>query len=476
MIGDDVEPGVERTDRWRGIGAATLLATAFGLVGRQPALVLVGAVGVALLAYARLVAPPPLELSVRRKIEHEGGDRAIDAGGDGTGANGSDHDGEGAFGGRGIDPDDRIAVTLEVENASDRTIPDLRLVDGVPAGLSVVEGTPRTGTTLRPGETVTCSYELSPRAGRHEFEPAAAIARDVAGVVERRDRIEADDETAFETEAEGDGRVDPPVRRRAARFLGTDRADATGAGVAFESVRNYRHGDPPGRIDWRRLARTGELSTVTYREERGRAVVLVVDARAAAAVAPAPEAPTAIERSLAAASGFVDRSTAEGHRVGIARLGPERTWIAPASGPSHERRVAELLAERSPTVVGDGDATDGERGDDAGEADAAAMAPDREWLREQLPPRAEVLMLSPCTDDGIVELARYVEATGPPVTVLSPDPTDDATPGRRLAGVERRRRLRSLRAAGVPVVDWPADASLDAVVREAAVEQPGVSR
>lgn len=448
-----IEPGVERTGRWRGIGAATLLAAALGLVGRQPALLLVGAAGVALLAYARVVAPPPLALSIRRTAERydAGGADAEVEHSDDAAAEGADA--AGVDGGEAIDPGDRIAVTVEVENAGDRTIPDLRLVDGVPAALSVVEGSPRVGTTLRSGETASCSYVVEARAGRHEFEPVAAIARDVAGVVERRDRIAVDEE-ALEADPSEELRSPPPARSRAARFVGTSPADATGEGLAFESVRAYRHGDPPGRIDWRRLARTGELATVTYRKDRGRSVVLVVDARPAAALAPSTVAPMAIERSLTAASGLLDRLVEDGHRVGVARLGPDRRWLAPGSGTEHRQRAGELLAERPPGVATES---------------ADESATDSAWLREQLPPRAEVLLCSPCTDEAIVDLARHVDATGTPVTVLSPDPTDGGSAGRRLARIERRHRLRSLHAAGVPVLDWPVDEPLELAVRRASV-------
>ena len=51
MNGEQFEPGVERTDRWRGVGAATVLAATLGLLTRQPPLLLVSGVGVALLAF-----------------------------------------------------------------------------------------------------------------------------------------------------------------------------------------------------------------------------------------------------------------------------------------------------------------------------------------------------------------------------------------------------------------------------------------
>jgi hypothetical protein len=68
-----------------------------------------------------------------------------------------------------------------------------------------------------------------------------------------------------------------------------------------------------------------------------------------------------------------------------------------------------------------------------------------------------VVLLSPLVDDTPVGLVRGLEAAGVPVTVLSPDPTDDATVGGLLAGVERAARVAGLRREGITVVDWSPD-------------------
>ncbi len=52
-----------------------------------------------------------------------------------------------------------------------------------------------------------------------------------------------------------------------------------GRGLAFEEMREYRHGDDVRCIDWRVTARTGRTHLRLYAEERERPVLLVVDQR-----------------------------------------------------------------------------------------------------------------------------------------------------------------------------------------------------
>ncbi|MFD1586110.1 DUF58 domain-containing protein [Halorientalis brevis] len=400
--------GVQRTDRWRGIGAATLLASAFALMTRTPALLFVSAAGVSLLAYVRVVSPPPISLSVSRTVSED-------------------------------DPEqgDDVTVTLTIQNVGERTVPELRFVDGVPPTLRVVDGAASVGTALRPGAATTLRYEVEAGHGRQEFRPATAIGRDVTGVVERRVQVAVTgDDAVGRHPSVSEGNV-PSLPTTAARYAGQHTTDRAGPGLTFRSVREYNRGDSVSRIDWRRRARTGELATIEFHEERSLEVVLVVDTRSAAALAPTPNEKTAIERAQAAAAPLFGGLLGEGHRVGIATLGPERAWLAPGRGAAHEHRARELLSARPPALSADG-----------GEPEPGA------WLRDRLPPHATVVLLMPACDDGVVDLIRRLDATGTTVTVLSPDPTATESAGQQLARLERRVRLRRLRAAGIPVVDW----------------------
>ncbi|MFC7079192.1 DUF58 domain-containing protein [Halorussus caseinilyticus] len=299
------------TRRWRGIVAVTLLVGGVGLAADRPDLVLVSAVGVAFAVYPRLSPAPPAtpDLEIDRRLS----DRAPT-------------------------PGESVEVTVTVRNVGDDTLFDLRVVDGVPPALTVTSGSPRYGGLLRPGGEATFSYAVSAEEGKHGFDPATVVVRDPSG--------EHEVETTVAAETEIDcavARGTPPKRNLAIEDAGDLLTDDGGVGIEFHQTREYRRGDSMSRIDWKRFARVGELTTVEYREERSASVVLLVDARPESYRAPAGE-PHAVVRSVAAAQRLTGALLTGRNRVGVAALGREDCWLAPSAGSDHESRAMRLLA------------------------------------------------------------------------------------------------------------------------------------
>lgn len=400
---------VRETGRWRGIVAVALFAAAVGTVVGRPSLVLAGTVGVAFAAYAKGDRAPDPDVSVERSLST-----------------------------RSPGPGEPVRVTLEVTNEGGRTLPDLRVVDGVPPGLEVVDGSPRLATALRPGRSASLSYAVEATRGDHTFDPVTVLSRGYAGSHERERPVAAADELACAPRLPEGPPV--PLQDQTTRLTGRVTTDVPGPGVEFHSVREYRPGDPLSRVAWHRVAGGEDLATVSFRQERAATVVLVVDAREAAYVAP-PGGPAAAHRSVEAAAEAFTALLSSGDRVGLAAYGPREAWLPPGAGGRHRARARELLG------------TDPAFGPEPPEEPFLASI-ERRRLRRRLPGDAQVVLFSAVTDDAIGRLARRVHATGHPVTVVSPDPTDRSTPGRRLAAVERERRLSDLRGAGIRVVDW----------------------
>ena len=406
------------THRWYGVAAVAFLAAGVGTVMSQPGLLLASVVGVAFAAYARAGDAPRIELRVERELG---------------------------------DPEPRegeaVEVTVRVVNEGG-ALPDLRLIDGVPAGLEVTEGSPRFGTALRAGRSATYRYTVEARRGVHQFEPVTAIARDASGAQERETTVPAETTLAC-VPTLPPTRLRVPLRAQTAQYAGPVPTDVGGSGVEFFATREYRPGDAIGRIDWNRVARTGELSTVEYRVERSATVVLLIDARHEAYVGGEDHA---VGRSVAAARELASSLLGAGHRVGVAAIGAEDCWLGPGTGEAHARAIERLLGTHPalPPTPPEG---------------AMIVARRVRELLRRLPASAQLIVLSPLADDYIATLIARLEANGNRATVVSPDPTADDTPGRRLAGVERRARLERLRGAHVPVVDWPADRPLEAAVR-----------
>ncbi|WP_227355250.1 DUF58 domain-containing protein [Haladaptatus salinisoli] len=415
---------VRETNRWHGVSAVALLAAAVGVFVGSPVTLLVGVVGVAFAAYARTATPPTTDLELTRTVS------------DAT-----------------PEPGDEIRVEVAVENVGDATVPDLRVIDGVPEALEVTSGSPRLGTALRPGKRAAFAYRVEAVRGEHAFEPAQVLARDFSGAVERE--FELADETAITCTPRLAATAESvPLREQTIRHTGRVATREGGTGVEFHATREYRPGDPLSRIDWNRKARTGELTTVEFREEQTATVVLLVDTRAKAYLATDVDDPGAVEHAVRAAGDAFSALLDNGDRVGIAAFGPEEAWLSPGTGTYHRAEARELLSH----------------------ADAFALEPPTgtfystlrmRWLLRRLPTDAQVVFFSPLCDRFAPEVARRIDAGGHAVTVISPDPTGDATPGQRLARAERLRRLQSLRAGGLRVVDWDADESLGVALARA---------
>jgi uncharacterized repeat protein (TIGR01451 family) len=421
--GETDDGRVRRTDRWRGVSALALVAGAAGILASSAGLVLVGVVGVVFAGFARVARPPAVSLAIERSV--------------------SDADPA---------PDEDVTVTVTIENTGDSLLTDLRVIDGVPPALAVASGSPRLATALRSRETVTFSYDVTAARGSHTFEPALAIARDTCGAAERREEVRAMTETPITCVPPLDSSIGIALRNQTIGQPGRVLTDIGGSGVAFHTTREYRPGDPLSRIDWNRKAKTGDLSTVDFREERAAAVVVLIDAREGAYRAPDGERESAVERSVGAAGALYLALTGEENPTGIAALAPDSCWLAPGVGAAHRARARELLATHpalSPT------------------------APDEPFfpsirlrrLRRRLPSDAQLIVCSPLCDDYVVTVLQRLDAAGHRVTVLSPDPTSEATPGQRVAHTERTLRLSTLRAAGIPVVDWGAESLAAALAR-----------
>jgi uncharacterized protein (DUF58 family) len=418
----DGDTGVVReahpTGHWRGVSAVALVGIGVGVLVAQPAVVLSGVVGVGFAAYARSRSLPPGPVRLDRTLD---ADRPA--------------------------PGDDVTGTVTVTNASDRFLPDLRIVDGVPDAVDVADGTPRFGTALRAGERATFSYAVTARRGVHEFGPATLVARDLAGAVEEERSLDA--ETTLTCIPPLEPLAAPvPLRNRATRYVGRVETDRGGDGVEFAATREYRPGDSIRRIDWNRRARTGDLTTVEFREERAATVVLAIDARPPAYVSPTPHAAHAVDRAVDAAGRLFTSLAESGDRVGITALSAESCWLAPGAGVDHRAEARELLATHpalSPTP------TEG----------PAGMIRWRRRLRKRLDAGTQVVFLTPLVDDYASRFARLVDEYGFPTTVVAPDPSVDRTASHRLSRVARALRISSLRSAGVPVVDWSWDDPVD---------------
>ncbi|WP_435366159.1 DUF58 domain-containing protein [Haloarchaeobius sp. DYHT-AS-18] len=451
----DAGGSVTRLDRWRGVTAATVAFVAAGVATGRPELLLAGAIPLVFVAYSALstVAPVGDGLRVERTVAPAA-----------------------------PIPGQRVTVTLTVENTGDRALTDVRLVDGVPDGMTVVDGSPVGAVSLRPGASTDLTYTLVPQRGTHEFAPVAVRARSLsASAVVTEDVATTGTETV-------DCRVtveDMPVQDQTMFFTGPLATDTGGPGVEFHQTRDYRRGDPMNRIDWRRLAKRGELVTIEYQEHRSARVVVVLDSREEARQSAATGFPTGATLSAYAGALALDALADAGHQVGLAAFGiqtpgdgrtPAPAWVGPGSGRGFTARAAQVVDAATATDgvgasgpltggAGTGDGDDRKSGAQAVAADGGSAELDR--LLARLPSDAQVLFVTPALDDFPVTVARTLRGYGHRTTVLSPDVTGGRSAGQQVVTMERALRLDEMRTAGVPVVDWAHDTPLPMALAQA---------
>jgi uncharacterized protein (DUF58 family) len=455
-----------RVGRW-GVGlAGTLALAALGLLFATPALLVGAVIPLTYVLYGAVSGVPAADLTARRSFDR------------------SDPR-----------PGGTAEVTLSLENAGESVLPDVRLIDGVPGELAVTDGSPRACVALRPGESVTVTYTVLAKRGAYEFTGPAVRLRSLAG----------SERVTTELDASGDCTLtcanpvsDPPLREATLPRAGTLPTDSGGAGLEFYATRQYQHGDPMNRVDWRNYAKTGEFVTVQYRQEQAIRTVLVVDARPVGRVTPRPGYPTGVELSAYAAErlhGALDRAgvvttlTAVGVEAELPDgvVGPDGLpWVDP-DGDSGAGGRAETVFGAVRTVADDPDgagtgkvatvdplvaagAGAGGVGPDAG-AKAGGVSPDggrdelTDRLLARLPPNAQVVVCSPLLDDWPVDFVRELAVRNTLQMVVSPDVTGGETPGQRLAAIHRDLRLRAAKEAGATVVSWPLDRPIDAALR-----------
>jgi len=123
-----------------------------------------------------------------------------------------------------------------------------------------------------------------------------------------------------------------------------------GAGTEFDSLREYVVGDDVRSIDWRSTARRGEVVVRTWRPERDRRVLIVVDTgrMAAARLGDAPRLDSHIEACLLMAA----LASRAGDRVDIVALDVAvRAQVRGQSGPALMSALADTLAPLDAELV-----------------------------------------------------------------------------------------------------------------------------
>jgi uncharacterized protein (DUF58 family) len=123
-----------------------------------------------------------------------------------------------------------------------------------------------------------------------------------------------------------------------------------GQGTEFDNLREYVRGDDVRSIDWRATARRSDLVVRTWRPERDRRVVIVIDSgrTSAARIANEPRIDTAFESSLLLAA----LATRAGDRVDLVIYDRRvRGRVQGATGAELLSRMVNVMAPVDPELI-----------------------------------------------------------------------------------------------------------------------------
>jgi len=428
----------ERSHRWSVAVAVALVLAAAGVWGGYPVLLIAAMAPIVFVAYSALTSAPAVDdqLEFSRRITPT-----------------RTYAGE------------VITVELTVTNTGETPLADLRLVDGVPEELAVVEGSPRAALTLRSGQEATIEYALRARYGEFDFEPVTVRTHSVSAASIYTTTQQASGDTHLTA------MFDPeeyPLAPQTSSISGGRMTDRGSEGLEFHSVRPYQPGDPASRINWRQYARDRVLTTVDYREEEAIKVLVIVDARPSAGVASGETEPTGTELCVSLANDIVTSLLADRNHVGVLTLGVSGSavdfetgsagstedslaWVPPATTRETRLRIQQLLDAAAATVrPGDGP------------TESAQHDIDPREIIGRLDRRTQVVLLTPLCDEYPLELVQQFQMTGRTVSVYSPNVTASLRPaaGGRLLSAQRSLRIATLRRRGTTVVDWNPDEPL----------------
>ncbi|MEJ2061469.1 MAG: DUF58 domain-containing protein [Gammaproteobacteria bacterium] len=129
-----------------------------------------------------------------------------------------------------------------------------------------------------------------------------------------------------------------------------------GRGFEFEENRAYQAGDEPRLLNWRLYARSGELYTKVFTEERRPQVFLLVDRRAAMRFATHRQLKAALAAKIAACYAY--QSQHQALAVGGLILNQMPEWFSPARGEMSLDALVQSLAAPCPPLAFEADQPD----------------------------------------------------------------------------------------------------------------------
>jgi uncharacterized protein (DUF58 family) len=248
-------------------------------------------------------------------------------------------------------------------------------------------------------------------------------------------------------------------------LVGLHRSTRAGDGNEFAGVRTFRPGDRMRRINWMRSARSNELQVNATWADLDAHVALIIDASDDFGASGGIDgAASSLDASVRAAGAIAEHYAPRGERVSFRTFGSRVVHEVPTgTGRAQLRRILDTMARVRPG------------------ADARAVRPGHLGrLGRRGTSGRMTVMLSPLIAPEALDLAVELGRRGGSVVVIDTLPEhvahhddDLMSLAWRVRLLERRREVRRVTAAGIPVIQWRGPGSLDVVIRDIARRTTG---
>lgn len=347
--------------------------------------------------------------------------------------------------------DQGISVKILVANTTHDFLRNVEISEYLPEGIRLDSGASRVLTQLRPNESVGLALSfLSPTRGHYWIGPLIVRAEDPFGLYLVEKRSEPRVLSIMPRPEKIRGALLRP--RHLGPWPGTIPARTLGLGTEFYSIRDYVSGDDPKRVNWKASAKHARLIVNEMEAERVTDVMIVLDTDVSFYE---PAEAELFERGVRAAASLASLLLRLGNSVGLILQGERRGVVAPAFGKRHERNILFLLADAKP-----------------GRAFLSTSYVITLLARFLLPARAQIIIISPLLDVGIVDGVRSLAAAGYSVLVLSPSPhapdrfeSEREEIAFRMLMLERSNGLLALEKI-CTVAQWSSGTLLSSILRE----------
>jgi len=247
-------------------------------------------------------------------------------------------------------------------------------------------------------------------------------------------------------------------------LVGLHRSTRNGEGNEFSGIRPFQVGDRMRRINWARSARSGELQVNATRADLDTHIALVIDASDDFGVSEGIDGlASSLDASVRAAGAIAEHYALRSERVSLRVFGTRIAHtVTPGSGNAQLRRILDTLAQVRP-------------GDPGRSGYRTPASRQRGVIGGQI-----TVMLSPLVAPDALDLAVSLGRQGMAVIVVdtlpahvSEDDDEYTALAWRIRLLERRREVRLVLAAGIPVIEWRGPGGLDQVIRDIARRSTG---